>query len=149
MHKIQEEIVLNCPVEKAFAEITTVDFMKRLDPNYGKDTAVILQNERLIRSVSKVENIGDVEIERIIIPESFTIVTERRPPMGPFVYQISLQIFGKCENGTTMLWVNEFELDKDHKMREDYILSAITGNDKLNLNKICNYFNEKNSAHLR
>lgn len=143
MPKIYEEIVLNCPGEKVFAEISSVEFMKKLDPNYGTDTEVLLQNERLIRSVSNVQNIGSVEIERIIIPESFTLVTQRRPPMGPFVYQISLQILRECENGSTMVWIDEFELDWSFKPREEFILSVITENDKLNINKIRNYFNVK------
>lgn len=143
MPKIYEEIILNCSRERAFNEISTVDFMKKLDPNYGLNTELILQNERLIRSISNVEKIGNVEIERIIIPENFTIITQRRPPLAPFIYQISLQLFIVYEDRVLLKWLNEFELDANNKSREEYILSAVKRNDFLNLQKIQSLYNSE------
>jgi hypothetical protein len=60
MPKIIEEIILNCSREKAFSEISTIDFMKKIDPNFGLNTEIILQNERLMRSLSKVEKVGNI-----------------------------------------------------------------------------------------
>ncbi|MCX5974547.1 MAG: hypothetical protein NTU59_07785, partial [Coprothermobacterota bacterium] len=119
MPKISEEILLDCTKETAFSEIVTVDFMKSIDPNFGLNTEIIFQNERLLRSLSKVERIGDVEIEKIIIPESFTIVTQRRPPLAPFIYQLSIQILSEHKDGSLLKWLNEFELDEDNKPKEE------------------------------
>jgi hypothetical protein len=133
MPTINEHVVLSLPKKAAFQKITSVDFMKALDSNFGQNTTILFQNERLMRSVSKVEGIGDIEIERITIPEVFTIITQRRQPMVPFIYQISLQILSDHTEGSLLSWINEFELDTDNKQREAAILSIIRRNDIGNL----------------
>ena len=141
MPKISEEIILNCSKEKAFNEMVTVDFMKKIDSNFGLNTEILFQNARLLRSLSKVERVGNVEIERLNFPENFTIVTQRRPPLAPFVYQLSLQMFYEHKDGTLLKWINEFEVDENNKPKEEIILSHIKKNDIFNLQKTQNYFN--------
>jgi hypothetical protein len=135
---------LKCSKEKAFSEISTVDFMKKIDPNFGLNTEILLQNKRIIRSLSKVEKVGNVEIERVIIPENFIIITQRRPPLAPFVYQISLQLFFDHKDGVLLKWINDFELDENNKPKEEFILSFIKKNDNNNLQNTQNYFNNGN-----
>ncbi len=80
MPKINEEIILNCSREKAFNEISKVDFMKKIDP-IAVTQEILFQNERLIHTISRGTPSGDVELEIVIIPENFTIVLIRRPPL--------------------------------------------------------------------
>jgi hypothetical protein len=136
MPTINEHVVLSLPKKVAFQQIASVDFMKAIDSNFGKNTTVLFQNERLMRSISKVEGIGDIEIERIAIPEVFTIITQRRQPLIPFIYQISLQILSDHNEGSLLSWIDEFELDADNKQREATILSIIRRNDIGNLQSI-------------
>ena len=60
-----ENIFLSCAKELALKTVATIDFMKWIDPNFGPNTQIVLQNERMIRSISNVPGIGNVEIERI------------------------------------------------------------------------------------
>ena len=143
MPSLNEEILLDGAKETVFTEIVTIDFMKDLDSNFGFNTKILFQNQRLIRSLSKVDRIGDVEIERIIIPETFTIITQRRPPMAPFIYQLTIQILCDYKKGTLLKWINEFELDEDNKPREEMIVSIIRKNDILNLQKTQKYMNKR------
>ena len=110
--------------------------MKALDTNFGRNTTILFRNERLLRSTSKVEGIGDVEIERISFPEAFTIMTQRRHPMSPFVYQLSIQMLSDHVEGTLLKWTDEFELDTDNVHCEQAILAIIRRNDIVNLQNI-------------
>ena len=139
MPRIYDEIILPCSKEMAFREIASVAFMKSVDPNYGIDTEVLFQNERLIRSVSRIKGIGDVEIERLAVPEANVIITQRRPPLGPFEYQLSIQTFKDNSTGTLLQWTNEFELNEENKEKEEVITSHIARNDHLILQKTKNY----------
>ncbi|MGA2240290.1 MAG: hypothetical protein ABSG74_13870 [Candidatus Bathyarchaeia archaeon] len=133
MPKIDEQIVISFPKEAVFKQITSTDFMKAIDPNFGHNTTVLFENERLMRSISKVEGIGDVEIERITIPEAFAIITQRRQPLPPFIYQLSIQILFDHNEETLLKWTNEFELDPNNQHREAAIVSILRRNDAMNL----------------
>ncbi len=133
MPRIEEQVLFSFPKEAVFKQIASIDFMKAIDPNFGRNTAVLFHNDRLMRSVSKVEGIGDVEIERITIPETFAIIIQRRQPMPPFIYQLSIQRLSDCGEGSLLRWTNEFELDADNKHREAVIASILKRNDDLNL----------------
>ncbi len=136
MPRIHEEIVLDYPKESVFKQISSVDFMRAIDPNFGCSTVVLFQDQRLMRTRSTIERIGDVEIERINIPETHTIVTQRRQPMAPFIYLVSMQILFDHEKGTLLKWKNEFELDADNKHKEEVILGILRRNDVANLQSI-------------
>jgi hypothetical protein len=135
MPRIEEEVLLKCTREIAFRELADIDFMRRLDPNFGLDTEILFHNARLLISLSKVKGIGNVQIERVTLPEVFTLITERRPPMAPFTYQLSIQMLFDHAGGTLLKWIDEFELDSDNKQREGAILSYIRTNDVANLRK--------------
>jgi hypothetical protein len=136
MPRIDDQVVVCFPKEAVFKQIASTDFMKAIDPNFGRNTTILFQNERLMRSISKVEGIGDVEIERITIPETFTIITHRRQPMPPFIYQMSLLVLSDHREGTLLKWTNDFELDPDNKHREAAIASILRRNDTLNLKNV-------------
>lgn len=135
MPRIVDELTLCCPKEVAFQEIATVGFMRAIDSNFGQATRILLENRRLIRSVSTVEGVGDVEVERLLLPEAGIIVTQRRPPMGPFVYQLSIQQLMEHEQGAVLKWTDEFELDAESKPREAVVVDIIRRNDRANLLK--------------
>jgi hypothetical protein len=141
---IQEEVILNKKRNYVFEEMKTSNFMKKIDNNYGNNTTVILENNRILRSVSKIDKVGEVEIERIIIPESYTIITQRRKPMIPFLYQVSIQILKEEANITILTWINEFELDEVNKDKEVSYLSIIERNDIKNIGRIKEYFENTN-----
>jgi hypothetical protein len=135
MPRIVEHITLPCTKETALKAIGSVAFMKNIDLNYGTSTTVLLENGRVIRSVSVVEGIGPVEIERLMIPEANVIITQRRPPMGPFVYQLTIQAFTDSPGGTLLEWTDEYELNGESREKEDMIRSIIVKNDKSILEK--------------
>jgi hypothetical protein len=135
MPRIVAQISLNCPKQVAFQHMATVEFMRAIDPNFALDTQILLETPRLIRSISKVKGIGDVEIERLLLPEISTIVTQRRPPLGPFVYQLSIQRLIDHPEGTVLQWTDEFELDGKNKGMEPVILGHLQRNDQANLEK--------------
>ena len=143
MPAIYDEVVLECCKEDAFKEISTVAFMKSIDPNFGRDTIVLVENRRLIRSVSRVKGIGDVEIERVMFPEVSAIVTHRRPPLGPFTYQLSIQLLTDHKDGCLLRWTNEFELNEENRPRQEAILGYIRKNDRENLVKIRLHFAQR------
>lgn len=140
MPRISEEIILNCSREKAFNEISKADFMKEIDPA-ALNTEILFRNERLIHTISRGTPSGDVELEMVIIPENFTIVLMRRPPLTPFVYQLSIKTFSEHKDGTLLKHINEFELADNFKPGEEMVLSVIKQNDILNLQRTKDYFN--------
>jgi hypothetical protein len=135
MPVIHEELIVHCTKDTAFGELASTGFMKKIDPNYGLDTRILFQNERLIRSVSRVAGIGEVEIERLMVPEVGAIITQRRPPLGPFVYQLSIQAIREHPDGCLLEWTNEFELTEESRAREAVIYSRIQDNDRANLQR--------------
>ncbi len=141
MPKICEEIILKCPREKAFNEMAAAEFMKKIDP-VAANTEILFRNERSLRTISRGTPSGDVELERIIIPENFSLVTIRMPPLAPFAYQLTVKIFLEHKDGTLLKHINEFELDDNFKSREEMILSAIKKNDILNLERTRSYFDK-------
>ena len=143
MPAVHDEIVLECSKEVAFKEISTVTFMKSVDPNFGHDTTILLENRRLIRSVSKVKGIGDVEIERVMLPEVSAIITHRRPPLSPFIYQLSIQMLTDHKDGCLLKWTNEFELNEENRPRQETVLEYIRKNDHENLLKTCKHFAQR------
>ena len=81
MTAIREEVILNCAPEMAFAEVSRIDFARKI--GFGSDTEneVLYQNDRIIRFNFKVKfnnNVMSLESERILIPENLTIITLRR-----------------------------------------------------------------------
>ncbi len=143
MPKISEEIILNRPINEVFNEIPSIEFMKKIDPNSFKNIEIKFQNERLLRFVSKGTPSGDIEIERICIPENYTIITKRLVPLAPFIYQISFKFLIQHSKETLLKTVNEFELDENNKSKEGMLVSIIRKNDILNLQNTKNYFDNK------
>jgi hypothetical protein len=136
------EIILRCSKEKAFCDISSLSFTKSIDPNsQGLKKEIIFQNGRLLRTLSKFEKVGEVEMEYIYIPENFTIVSQRRPPLAPFVYLVALQMVYDHNDGSILKWVEEFEIDADNKSREEGIFSRFQNNENLHFKNVQNYLN--------
>ncbi len=142
MGQIMEEVILNCSPEKAFSEIADMQFVKKINPNAGIENEVIYQNKRLVRYKLKVSNVGVWESERIIIPESLTILTQRRNPLAPFKYMTVLHVFKKHESGTLLRYMEEFEMDSENIKRECEVLNDIFKKIGPNMKKIEQYFNK-------
>lgn len=141
MPVIKEEVFLNCVPETAFNEISSIDFIKKIGVGSTIDNDVIYQNGRIVRyNLRSVYNDNSVllEQERIIIPESLTIITQRRNL--PFVkYALDFYIFKKHKSGTVMTFIEDFE--KNDPNIDDEALSNNKKRNKIFLDKIANYFN--------
>jgi len=107
MPKIYEEVVLSCSREKAFAEMTAVDFVKKSQPDVGIEFETTFKSERLTRYKMKAGK-WELESEKIIIPEAFTFVT-RRTVSSPAGYSLIIQIFEVHEKGTLLKHIEDFE----------------------------------------
>lgn len=140
---IKEEIWLNCSPERAFNEISDLDFAKKINPNSGLNNQIIFQNERIIRYLLKVANVGEWESERVIIPETHTIITQRRNPLAPFKFMVVLHIFKANQKGTLFTYIEEFELFPENKAQENRIISDIMRKVGPNLNNIKEFFNNE------
>ena len=142
MPKICGEIVLKCSKEVAFNEITSLDFTKKIDPNLDNlNIEILFQNERFLRTLTKLGKFGNIDMEKIFIPETFTIIAQRKPPMPPFVYFSGLQMLYDHKDGALLKWVEEFEIDADNKSKEQGIVSRFEQNEILHFQKVQNYFN--------
>jgi len=135
MPRIHEEIVIARPKGEVYDRLTRLDFMKELDRNFGASTEILFQNDRLLRSVSTVDGVGRVEIERIFLPEAFAILTQRRPPLGPLSFQLSVQVLSDSGDATLLSFTNDFETSGEYKDREAAIESVIRTNDASNLRR--------------
>jgi hypothetical protein len=107
MPKIYEEVVLSCSREKAFAEMTAVDFIRKCQPDVGVEFDTTFASERLTRYKMKVGK-WELESEKVIIPEAFTFVT-RRAVSSPAGYSLIIQIFEVHERGTLLKHIEDFE----------------------------------------
>ena len=133
MPKIHEEVVLPCSKEKAFAEMTAVDFAKKSQPDAGMEFETTFKSERLTRYKMKVGK-WELESEKVIIPEVFTFVT-RRTVSSPAGYSLIIQIFEDHEKGTLLKHVEDFE---PHEGEER--LSALKSNVSQYLQGVQRYF---------
>ena len=107
MPKICEEVVLSCSREKAFAEMTAVDFIKKSQPGVGIEFETTFKSERLTRYKMKFGK-WELDSEKVIIPEAFTFVT-RRTVSSPAGYSLIIQIFDVHEKGTLLKHIEDFE----------------------------------------
>ena len=142
MPKFSGEIVLGCSREQAYSEIASIDLYRKIDPNLGNlKRETVFQVERLVRVVTTFEVIGQVEMEYIFLPETFTVLTQRRPPLAPFTFFIGLQIICDREAGSILKWSEEFEVDSENKKREEAILARFTENENAHFERVRQYLN--------
>ena len=148
MPRISGEVILNCLREKAYNELSSFDFAERMDLSFDRTKREILfQNQRLTRTLARIENIGTVEMERILIPETFTIVSKRIPPMAPFSYFLGLQIFVERGNGAVLKWIEEFDLEEESKANEPGILAGLERHEREQFQKIGEYYDRIGAAN--
>jgi len=100
---------------------------------------IVFKNERLLRTITKIENVGAVDMERIYIPENFSIISHRLPPMAPFTFFLGLQILCDHKDGALLKWVEEFEIDSEYAMRDE-ILLGLEKHERIQFQKIQDYF---------
>jgi hypothetical protein len=141
MPKISGEVVLNCSKEEAFRKISAPDFAEKMDLYFkSPEKEIVFQNERMLRTRTRIENVGQVDMERVYIPESSTILSLRRPPMAPFSFFLGLQILSDHEDGALLRWVEEFGMDDENKPKEAGIVSGLEKHERLQFEKIRAYF---------
>ena len=80
-------------------------------------------------------------MESIFIPESFTIVNIRKPPLAPFTWFIAVQTLFDHEGQTLLKWSEEFEIDEPNKSREAGIVDRLEKNEISHFQKVRAYFN--------
>jgi hypothetical protein len=143
--RICGEVVLKRTKENAFREISSADFAKKIDSNFAHlNIEILFQNERFLRTLVKLENVGNLDMERIYIPENYTIISQRKPPMIPFVYFLGIQMLFDHKDGALLKWVEEFEISDDNKSKEEGIVSRLEQNEILHFQKVQNYFDSGN-----
>jgi hypothetical protein len=94
----------------------------------------------MTRTITKIENVGIVDMERILIPETYTIVSKRMPPMAPFSLFLGLQILVDHPYGALLKWVEEFELDAENAAKEKQILVGLEKHEREQFLEIQEYF---------
>ncbi|MGA9058440.1 MAG: hypothetical protein WB763_18220 [Terriglobia bacterium] len=117
MPRIYEEVVLSCSREKAFAEMTVVDFIKKSQPDVSIEFETTFNSERLTRYKMKVGK-WELESEKVIIPEVFTFVTQRTVS-SPAGYSLIIQIFEAHEKGTLLRHIEDFEPQEGEERLSD------------------------------
>jgi len=111
MTVIKDEILINCSPEPIFKEISSIDFLKHIGASPGVENIITYQNNRLAKYVVKgrFNNIQvSMESERIVIPESLTVVTQRRNMPG-IKYALNLFVLKKQDKSTVLSLIEEFE----------------------------------------
>jgi hypothetical protein len=111
MSAIKNEAFLRCAPEKAFREFADPDFPRRIGFGSGMEVEVLYRDARFVHFRTAVERNGSVhclESERILAPESLTIVTLRRN-LGAFQYNVIVDCFAAHESGTRLTHVDEFQ----------------------------------------
>ena len=122
--KIYQEVVLSCSRERAFAEMTGVDFIKKSQPGVAIEFEITFKSERLTRYKMKVGK-WELESEKIIIPEAFTFVTQRKVSSAAG-YSLIIQIFEDHQKGTLLKHIEEFEPQQG----EEHLAGLKSGVDK-------------------
>jgi hypothetical protein len=141
MPRINGKVVLRCSIERAYSEISSLDFADKIGLAFkSPQREVLFQNGRMTRTRIKIENVGVVEMERILIPENFTVISKRVPPMVPFSFFLGLQILVDHEDGVLLKWVEEFELDDENKAKESVIHAGLERHEREQFLEIQKYF---------
>ncbi len=111
MSAIKDEVFLECAPEKAFQELADPDFPRRIGFGSGMEVEVLYGDARFVHFRTIIRRSGNVhclESERILAPESLTIVTLRRN-LGAFEYNVIVDCFAPHESGTRLIHVDEFQ----------------------------------------
>ncbi|MBD3317854.1 MAG: hypothetical protein GF344_18880 [Chitinivibrionales bacterium] len=140
MPHIAETVTLNCNAQRAFEEIGDLGFIRKLNPDADIDNQLILQNERIKRYKLSVKSVGEWVSERIMVPESLTMITHRMDPLNPFQFLIVLHHYQEIDGKTLLTYKEEFEMDENHKSEEPRVFESIAKRVKPNLQKIARYF---------
>ena len=110
MSGVRQEVFLNCPPEEAFGEFADPGFPRKIGFGSG-EIEVLYRDARLVHFKTTVAgngNINCMESERILAPESLTIVTVRRN-LAAFRYNVMVDCFAAHESGTRFIHVDEFQ----------------------------------------
>jgi hypothetical protein len=137
---ILESAVVDGKRDEVFRKMSDADFIRKIDPNAGQGVEVSLDTARVLRSSSVVEKVGRVETERILLPELFAIVSQRRGDTSPFTYQVSIQMLGEAGEGTVVNWIVDFGLEDRMKEKEECFSSIIRSHAQGNLERARLYF---------
>ena len=111
MSSIREEVILQCAPEEAFREFADPLFTARIGFGAGSEVEVLFRDARFAQFRTRVPRPGRpiaLESERIMAPESLTIVTLRRS-LAAFRYNVIVDCFEPHESGTRFIHVDEFQ----------------------------------------
>ncbi len=132
---ILESVSVKGAREEVFGRMKDAEFIRKIDPSAGERVEVALDTPRLLRSATIVETVGRVETERLLIPELYAIVSQRRGDTSPFAYQVSIQSFEDAGERTVIKWIVDFELEDGMKSKEAYFASIIRSHAQGNLER--------------
>jgi hypothetical protein len=108
---IRDEAILQCAPEDAFRELADPLFTRRIGFGAGSEVEVLYRDARFVQFRTTVARPGGaivLESERVLAPESLTMVTLRRS-LAAFRYNVIVDCFAPHENGTRFIHVDEFE----------------------------------------
>jgi hypothetical protein len=137
---IYESVEVAKKREFVFAIIKTSNFSKIIDQNATQNLSIQIENDRILRTTTCLENIGPIETEKIFLPEVYTIISQRRDNLSPFKYQIIIQVLEEINDVTIIKWIIDFEMNEKMLEKESYFASIIKSHAQNNLRRISEYF---------
>ena len=140
MTGVKEEVFLSCPPEQAFREFADPAFPRKIGFGSG-EVEVLYRDARLVHFKTTVARNGSVhclESERILVPESLTIVTLRRN-LASFRYNVIVDCFAAHESGTRFIHVDEFQPATETAPAEA-LLRGMRDSTGLFMQKVRDYF---------
>jgi len=141
MSAIRDDVFLKCAPEKAFQEFADPNFPRRIGFGSGMEVEVLYGDARFVHFRTTVRRNGNahcLESERILAPESLTIVTLRRN-LGAFEYNVIVDCFAPRESGTRLIHVDEFQPVAE-TVESEAVLRRMKDSTALFMDKIRAYF---------
>jgi len=141
MSAIRDGVFLSCAPERAFREFADPAFPQRIGFGSGTEVEVLYSDARFVHFRTMVGRNGSVhclESERILAPESLTIVTLRRN-LGAFKYNVIVDCFTPHESGTRLIHVDEFQ-PLGEALTSEAMLRGMKDSTALFMDKIRGYF---------
>ncbi len=143
MPVIKDEILLDQPPEAVFNEVSDINFLKKAGASPGIENIVSFQDERVIQYTVKGVFNGipvSMKSERILIPESMTVVNTRSGMPG-ITYAMNIFTVQKHGQGSKLTLIEDFK--KESGEPEPQALENNVKRNRLLAESLAKYLNGK------